>query len=367
METTAMPITREHLQKLMDAMISNLVSISSKDGDGLWTQGGVVVDDKSWDVWNWPQGVGLYGLFRNYDVTGNEAAWQAVTSWFDRALAKGTPSKNVNTMAPLLAMAFLYERTGESRLLPYLKRWTDWAMNAMPRTEELGMQHITFGEPHHNQLWADTLVMTVLPLAKIGMLLGRKDYVEEAKYQFQIHVKYLMDPSTGLWFHGWTFDGRNNFAGAHWGRGNCWATMAIPEIIDILELEPGDSLRTWLVEVLKTQVDALAKHQDESGLWHTLVDHDDTYVESSATAGFAYGILRAVHGGLLNESYAAIAYRAIAGLTEQVGEDGAVANVSVGTGMGSDLDYYRTIERTPMPYGQSLTILAFTEMLVSYC
>ena len=40
---------------------------------------------------------------------------------------------------------------------------------------------------------------------------------------------------------------------------------------------------------------ALAKYQDESGLWHTLINDSNSYLESSATAGFAYGILKAVH------------------------------------------------------------------------
>lgn len=61
----------------------------------------------------------------------------------------------------------------------------------------------------------------VLPLAKIGKVLNRPHYVEEAKRQFLIHIKYLFDTKTGLFFHGWTFeDGGHNFAKALWGRGN---------------------------------------------------------------------------------------------------------------------------------------------------
>lgn len=60
-------------------------------------------------------------------------------------------------------------------------------------------------------------MMTVLPLAKIGLVLHKPEYVEEAKRQFLIHIHYLSDRRTGLWFHGWTFeDGGHNFAGALW-------------------------------------------------------------------------------------------------------------------------------------------------------
>lgn len=57
-------------------------------------------------------------------------------------------------------------------------------MHDMPRTEEGGLQHITYLVDNYQQLWDDTLMMTVLPLTKIGLVLGRGEYIEEAKRQF---------------------------------------------------------------------------------------------------------------------------------------------------------------------------------------
>ncbi len=102
--------------------------------------------------------------------------------------------------------------------LPWLESWAEWAMHEMPRTEQGGMQHMTLAEENHQQMWDDTLMMTVLPLAKIGKLLNRPQYVEEATYQFLLHVQNLMDRETGLWFHGWNYEGRHNFARARWAR-----------------------------------------------------------------------------------------------------------------------------------------------------
>ncbi len=113
-------------------------------------------------------------------------------------MLEGAPPKNVNTMAPLLAMAYLYEDTKDSRYLPYLEQWAEWVMHDMPRTDENGLQHATYGPENRNQLWDDTLMMTALPLAKIGMLLNRPAYIEEAKQQFMIHIKYLVDKKLGF-------------------------------------------------------------------------------------------------------------------------------------------------------------------------
>ena len=128
--------------------------------------------------------------------------------------------------------------------------------------------------------------------------------IEEAQYQFELHKKYLEDRKTGLWFHGWTFNGRHNFAGGLWGRGNSWVTIAIPELIGILGDDCEPVIRRLLTETLLNQVEALKTYQADNGMWHTLIDDSDSYLETSATTGFAYGMLKAAHMGLIDESFA---------------------------------------------------------------
>lgn len=48
-------------------------------------------------------------------------------------------------------------------------------------------------------------------------------------------------------------------------------------------------------------------------------------------------------------------------MVAQIQPDGEVANVSFGTGMGPDLDFYKAIPITPMPYGQALAMWALVE------
>lgn len=360
-------IEKEDVEKQIELLISNLTTLKDSEGKFLLDFDGLKVDDKSWHVWNWPQGVALFGIYLNYRQTKNEQYLKVVTDWFDARMEEGAPPKNVNTMAPLLTMAYLYEDTQDSRYLPYLEQWAKWAMYDMPRTQHRGLQHATYGPENKNQLWDDTLMMTVLPLAKIGMLLNRKEYIEEAKYQFLIHIEYLRDRHTGLWYHGWTFEGNHNYAKALWARGNCWITMAIPLMLDILQLEKGDFFQTYLLEVLSSQIEMLEKCQAESGLWHTLLVDSSSYEEASATAGFAYGILKAVHERYIPVEYKEVAFKAIRGLLKLINSEGEVQQVSVGTGMGDTLEFYKNIAQTAMPYGQSLTMLSFTELLLEFC
>lgn len=350
----------------INLLMDNLSQITDNTGEFLLHFDDVVVDDKSWNVWNWPQGVGLYGIHKYWGLTNDQKALDIITNWFKARFEEGVPPKNVNTMAPLLTLACLYEETKDKTFVPYLEEWTEWVMNEMPRTKEDGLQHMTYGPENKNQLWDDTLMMTVLPLAKIGKLLNKPEYIEEAKKQFLIHIKYLTDRKTGLWFHGWTFEGNHNYAEALWGRGNCWITIAIPEIIEILELKEGDFFREFLLDTLIRQVETLAQYQSESGLWHTLINDQTSYLEASATAGFAYGILKSVHKGYISQEYKKVAYKAIEGITKEISKDGALQKVSVGTGMGDSLDFYKEIKITTMPYGQSLAVLCLAEFLHAY-
>ena len=279
-------IARDGIADLVRRLTDNLVGISDPTGEFLLRlDDGRVIDTKGWSGWEWTHGVGLYGIWQYYDQTGDTAMRDVVDSWFAARLAEGT-TKNVNTMAPFLTLAYRYEETRDRRYLPWLDSWAEWAMRAMPRTPHGGMQHLTLAEENHHQLWDDTLMMTVLPLTKIGLLLDRPAYVREATFQFLTHVAYLMDRETGLWFHGWTFEGSHSFARARWARGNSWLTMVIPDFLELVDLPADDPVRRFLLEVLDAQVAALADLQDESGLWHTLLDDPSSYLEASATAAY---------------------------------------------------------------------------------
>lgn len=367
MAATSHNIPRATITDAIQRLMTNLVNIKDETGEFLLRlDDGRVIDTKGWNDWEWTHGIGLFGMLRYWQQSGDERAYKIMLDWFHDRFAVGTPTKNINTVSPFLTLAYLYEHTRDQTYLPYLDTWAEWVMHGLPRTEENGFQHIVYNSENYQQLWDDTLMMSVLPLAKIGLLLERPHYIEEAKRQFLIHAKYLFDRKTGLWFHGWTFDGRHNFAEALWARGNCWVTIAIPEIIEMLDLQPGDAFREFLIDVLRNQVKTLAQTQDESGLWHTLIMDKTSYLEASATAGFAYGILKSVRKRYIDQSYEAVGIKAVNAVLANISEDGELQQVSFGTAMGDTLQFYKDIKLTSMPYGQSLAILALAEFMRTY-
>lgn len=317
-------------------------------------------DIDKYRYWEWPQGVGLFGIWRLFEDTGETCYLDILTRYYDRQLSIGLPTYNVNTLAPFLALSFLGAHLDEERYLKPCREAAAWIVDNFPRTKDQGFQHITSDTLNDQELWDDTLFMTVLFLANMGKIMKVDRYINEATYQFLIHIKYLQDRKTGLFYHGWTFDGNHNFAEALWGRGNCWITMAIPEFLSMIQAD--EAVYNYLKSSLERQVDALLKFQRPNGMWCTLVDDMTSYEESSATCGFAYGILRGIDVGLLSPETAEAAKKALEPIIEWIDTTGVLGQVSYGTAMGRESkDFYKNIPLTPMAYGQALAILFLHE------
>ncbi len=99
-------------------------------------------------------------------------------------------------------------------------------------------------------------------------------------------------------------------------------------------------------------------------MWHTLIDDPTSYVEAgSPTSGFGYGILKAVHMGLVDAAYAENAKKALAPILKCIREDGMWSRCFLpGTAMGRETkDFYKQIPLRQMPYGQAMAMLFLME------
>jgi unsaturated rhamnogalacturonyl hydrolase len=356
----SMTLNKPALQETIDQVavaFSRLKGI--KEGlAGAEAEGGIQFDE-----WDWEVGVGLYGFLRRALAADDRKAIDDLVAWYGRQIGRGLPPRQINSTAPMLPLAILIDHVDRPDFRALVEDWADWLVHRLPKTEDGGFQHVVKERLNDGELWDDTLFMAALFLARAGVACGRRDWIDEAVYQFMVHARYLSDPVTGLWYHGWTFNGRHNFARAFWARGNAWITVAIPELFELVpDLEEKD--KRFLSNVLASQVRSLKRLQRRDGMFHTLLDDPTSPLETSATAGIAYGILRGIDAGILDPSDRVHAERALSAVLSQVDDEGVVQGVSDGTPMGHDLDFYRRIPNLPTPYGQALTMLLLTEVLL---
>jgi unsaturated rhamnogalacturonyl hydrolase len=356
-----MPLSAQHIENALSGLVAGMTGLRH---DGRFHEpnlDGTPGDYVSFDSWEWPQGVGLYGLVRLWDQTGDAKLLAEIEDWYDRRIAAGLPKMNVNTTAPMLALSELWRRRRQPRYERVLRDWADRVLTEMPRAPEGGFQHDVSDKINDDELWDDTLFMVALFLASFGEACGERRYVDEAERQFLVHARYLADTKSGLWFHGWTFSGRHNFARALWGRGNAWITVGILDLVELASISP--SVRAHLLGVLEAQIEALLALQAPSGAWRTLLDDPNSYEEISATAGFGYGLMKAARIGFGPAGCRQAGLKALRAVMANIDRDGVVSNVSYGTRMGHDLQFYRDIPIQPTGYGQALAILCLTEGL----
>lgn len=331
---------------------------------------GIIARDFGIEEWDWPQGVGLYGLLKLQRFYGDNRYLEFFDSWFENNLKKGLPSKNINTTAPYLVLAELLDDLKNPEYEKLCLDHAHWLMTGLPKTKEGGFQHVVtaIGDRdgillNEGEMWIDTLFMAVLFLNKMGHRFQNQEWIGEALHQVLLHIKYLYDKHTGLFYHGWSFLLNNNFGGVFWCRGNSWFTYGILEFIESYEGAFDRGLLTYLTDTFKAQVNALIGLQAPSGLWHTVLTDPSSYEEVSGSGAIAGGILKGIKMGILDESYYDCADRAVKAVCINIGEDGTVLNVSAGTGMGYDEDHYKNITIRPMAYGQSLALISLVEAL----
>lgn len=311
------------------------------------------------NTWEWPQGVGIYGLYQYYLATENQEVLQFLTDWYDARMAEGIMEKNINTTSPMITLIELANITGREDYWDFCREWVDFLEKDLIRTGDGAFQHMITGDANDHQILIDTLFMALLFLKKAEKYFGRRELGEEAEKQLLIHIEYLYDKKAKLFYHGWDFKEWHNYGEVHWGRGNGWYTMGVLDFLEIGEI-PAPIAQFYL-NVYQRQCERLCQLQAENGLWHTILDDPESYLETSATAAFTYGILKGVRLGYLPKEYFTVAEKGLKAICNAIDENGIVQGVSYGTPIGWDANFYKTIPICPMTYGQALALLALIE------
>lgn len=311
---------------------------------------------------NWGEGVLLAGMVRAYTFTRDERYRAFVEHWADHWQAQGirallAQSDYVPKQAycghwgPAFPLLSLFEITGKAGYRMLADEVLMFMSNHAERTRQGGLAHFA-GAP---QLWADTLYMACPVYARAARLEQRPDLLAEAQKQLLIFSEHLRDATTGLYYHMWdeTTDTRTQEL---WARGNGWVAMSLVEVLR--ETPRTSEFFPQLSDLLARQLSALVACQDpQTGLWHTVLNAQDLYLETSASAMFLYALAEADRLALVPNPDRAAARRAWRGLLSRVDEDGRVFGVSGGTGP-SDRDTYARIPTGTMTWGTGAFLLA---------
>jgi rhamnogalacturonyl hydrolase YesR len=207
-------------------------------------------------------------------------------------------------------------------------------------TKEYRLSDGTFARsrPQKNTLWLDDLFMSVPALAQMGKQTGNTKYFDDACKQVLQFSQRMFNTDKNLYMHGWV-EGMTVHPQFHWARANGWALMAMVELLDVLPTNHPS--RNKIIHQLQLHVKGLAAYQSGTGFWHQLLDRNDSYLETSATAIYVYSIAKAINNKWIDaKAYTTMCVLGWNAVTTKITAQGHVEGTCVGTGMGFDPAFY---------------------------
>jgi unsaturated rhamnogalacturonyl hydrolase len=296
----------------------------------------------------------------------SDAPLQAAIGWFEPRLSRGPKLTGWFWFwaAEALAAVDLHLVTHRADFLNYAREVVAGFETTTTRTTDGAV----VPHPPALEVWVDVAYFTAPAMAAVGRLLKDDDLLERALDQLLVHHRYLVDLRTGLCWHV-AYADKGTHSQCLWARGNSWFAIAAAQVLGVLGSQAREarfeSKVASLEAALARQLNAVVGLQDESGLWRTVIDRKDSYLESSAAAGFALALGRALAHripGLNRESASAAYERAIAVICSKVNERGDFVGVSQQTPPG-DFAFYNSIKVGTAPFGAGICMMALSEKI----
>jgi len=221
-----------------------------------------------------------------------------------------------------LIFADLYERTGRQQWLALARAAADLGFGADGGENE--------SMPAHNQM-SDSVFMGFSILARVGRLTGEDRYFRMALRHLRFMQALDLRPD-GLYRH-------SPLDESAWGRGNGFPALGHAlALTDWPQDHPG---RSEVLASYRAHMNAMARHQDVTGLWHQVVDRPESYREFTVTAMTAFAILRGLRSGWLDrDMFEPVADRAWRALKLRIKSDATLVDVCRSTGKQTSLRAY---------------------------
>jgi unsaturated rhamnogalacturonyl hydrolase len=205
------------------------------------------------------------------------------------------------------------------------------------------------------RFWVDDMYMITIAQVQTYRATGDTKYLDRAALEMSSYLDKLQQPN-GLFYHAPDVP-------FFWGRGNGWVAAGMAELLS--SLPRNHPQRARIMDGYLKMMKALLQYQDKDGMWHQLLDHPESYPETSSTGMFTFALVTGVKKNWLDEkTYAPAARKGWLALISYLQPNGDIRNVCEGTGKKSDLQYYLDRKRpTGDLHGQAPILWSATALL----
>lgn len=205
------------------------------------------------------------------------------------------------------------------------------------------------------RFWIDDMWMITIVQVQAYQATGDAKYLDRAANEMVAYLERLQQPN-GLFFHA-------EDVPFYWGRGNGWFAAGMAEMVGALP--SSHPSRSRILSGYRAMMDALVRYQAADGMWRQLIDHPESFAETSCTGMFSFALTTGVKNGWLDTAtHFASARRAWIALAGFVDQNADVTNCCEGTNKFNSIDYYLLRKRkTGDFHGQAAFLWAANAIL----
>ncbi|MGD9249522.1 MAG: glycoside hydrolase family 88 protein, partial [Desulfobacteraceae bacterium] len=275
--------------------------------------------------WCYEDGCFYKGLADLFLATGDEWFLNALTRHVNEQIRPdGTivgydkAAYSIDNLNAGKVLFLLHQKTDDGRYLTALETLRD-QLRSHPRTKEGNFWHKKI---YPFQVWLDGLYMGPPFLTQFSSIYEKGACLSDVRRQFANVRRLLYDLNAGLYYHGYDetrksrwADSDSGLSGCFWSRAMGWYLMALVDLCEILKEIPAE--RDFYAQLLNEIADNILRWQQPRGLWMQIMDQPQkspNYPETSASAMFAYALLKGRRLNILEARHYQAGWRAMEGI-----------------------------------------------------
>lgn len=253
----------------------------------------------------------------------------------------------------------IYIETKDPKYLELGKTFADTQWEALPAgtvvNEGVPPQTLDPGLTPETRFWVDDMYMSTILQVQAFRATGDQAYIDRAAVEMSAYLDKLQQPN-GLFYHAPDVP-------FFWGRGDGWFAAGMAELL--MSLPQNHAQRPRILDGYRKMMQALVSYQGADGMWRQLIDHPESFTETSSTGMFTFALITGVKNGWLDdETYGPTARKGWLALVGYIDQNSDVTNVCVGTGKNNNLEYYLTRPRhTGDMHGQAPVLWSASALL----
>jgi unsaturated rhamnogalacturonyl hydrolase len=308
----------------IDRYIERLITESTPDAP-IWNIESIRQGKKP--HWNYIDGCMITSLLALNEISGEEKYFDFAERFIDyyvdgdgNILGYDIEKYNLDDLNEGRVLFELYRRTGKEKYRIAIENQKK-QLDSQPRTCTSNFWHKLI---YPNQIWLDGIYMAQVFSTLYAKEYGGKNYSDMLN-QIKNVNNYMQNPSNGLYYHGldcskeafWA-DKKNGLSKNFWLRSIGWFTVALIDIIDLIDDEKA---RDELSKIFTKLIDSITAYRDgESGMYWQVVDQpgrDGNYLETSGSSMIAYAQLKGARLRILDSKYSSLGRQTFDGICKK--------------------------------------------------